>query len=67
MDIFEAADQGDLEVLDRLLADGVDPDVRDADLSADAARDLRRAVYQLGDLALAGRPLARTPLILAAA
>jgi len=48
MDIFEAAKTGNLELLEHLLSDGVDPDVRDAELLPDQARDLRRAVHRIG-------------------
>jgi ankyrin repeat protein len=66
MKLLEAVERGDLESVVRLLAEGTGVDVRDVEIGAEAARELRRAVHQLGDLALTGRKLARTPLMLAA-
>ncbi len=61
--MFKAIEKGDLSALQDLIDAGAEPDQRDAPLDEAEAKELRRAFHLLGELATAGRPLARTPLM----
>ncbi len=63
--MFEAIENGDLASLRQLIDGGAEIDQRDSPLDEQEAKQLRRLFHQFGDMAVAGRPLSRTPLMAA--